>query len=48
MREQHRKKQEYKAQGHGEYTEIKEDEFLTTVHLLCCVLFILYVEKSDP
>lgn len=31
MREMQKKKMEYKANGHGEYGEIKEEEFLTTV-----------------
>jgi len=31
MRKTQQKRQEYKAQGHGEYQEIKEEEFLTTV-----------------
>lgn len=31
MREQFKKREEYKAKGHGEYSEIKEEDFLKTV-----------------
>lgn len=31
MKEKQKKRQEYLSKGHGEYIEIKEDEFLKTV-----------------
>ncbi|CAD7941684.1 unnamed protein product [Amoebophrya sp. A25] len=45
MREQHKKKMEYQAQGHGEYTEIKEDEFLGVVILRVARLWTCISEK---